>query len=67
MADYSEVRLVKSSEVEVANGLVYTTVMREGAPYTTAMLLHDYIHHHRRAAKVIAEAMGSQAEVVAFK
>lgn len=67
MGKYSEVRLVKNSEVEIFEGVVYTTVMRDGAPYTTAMLLHDYIRHHKRAAAAIAGAMGSQAKVIAFK
>jgi hypothetical protein len=62
-----EVRLVYETEVGYEKGIVYTTVSKDGAPHTTGMLLHDYIAHHRRAARIIAEAMAGRAEVVAIK
>lgn len=67
MADYSEVRLIKDTKVEIIDGVVYTTIVRDGCACTVALLLHDYLLHHQRAAKAIDEAFAVQGEVIAWK
>ena len=67
MVDYSEVRLIKTTEVECIEGIVYTSICIDGRPFTIALALHDYILHHKRGAKAIDDGFTNKGNVVAWR
>lgn len=68
MGKHQEARLICETGIEIANGVVYTTFIRNGKPCTVALLLHDYCRHHQRASEALdAEFAKENGKVLAFK